>query len=359
MGKPPVFEFWIATRKGVFVVTRNWSRSEWQIEGPGLPGYEVYHVAPDPDDEGAAYVAANHSVWGPHVFRTVDRGATWSMVAVPEFPGDTGHEVRALWHLAHGPTPASGTRRWYAGTDPGGMFVSDDPARGWSFVQGLESHPTRGSWQAAKGGMPLHSIQVDPQDADRAFVAVSAGGCYRTDDGGRTWKPINDGIRATYLADPMSPTGHNPHALRLHPADPARLYRQDHCGVYVSRDRGDSWEEITEGLPSEFGYGLALDPGNRDRAWVIPEESSHMRCVCEGRLRVYETSDAGGSWTARPGGLPQRHAVVSVLRDGLTASSDGVAFGTTTGQVYASPDGARWETVPGLFPTVLAVAIRS
>ncbi|MFV1985738.1 MAG: WD40/YVTN/BNR-like repeat-containing protein [Gemmatimonadota bacterium] len=351
-------ELWIATRKGVFIVTRDHPRGEWQIEGPGLPGYEVYHVALDPDDEGAAYAAANHVVWGPHVFRTVDRGATWSMVDAPRFPNEIDREVRALWHLAPGPAPATGARRWHLGTDPGALFISDDPVAGWDFVPGLEHHPTRRAWQVARGGLPLHSIQIDPRDADRVFVAVSAGGCYRTDDGGATWHPINDGIRAGYLADPEGPAGHNPHALRLHPADPDRLYRQDHCGVYVSRDRGNSWSEITEGLPSEFGYGVALDPDDPNRAWVIPEESSHMRCVCEGRLRVYETTDGGASWTARTDGLPQRHAYVSVLRDGLTASSSGVVFGTTTGQVYASPDGSSWETLPGLFPTVLAVSIR-
>jgi photosystem II stability/assembly factor-like uncharacterized protein len=351
-------EVWIGTRKGVFLATPNADRGAWAIRGPGLAGYEVYHVAPDPDAPESAYAAANHPVWGAHVFRTSDGGDTWSMQSAPEFSAGMGREIRALWHLACSPATPGTPRRWYAGVDPAALFVTEDPANGWRFLPGLENHSTRDSWQVAKGGMPLHSLQFDHRSPDRMYVAVSAGGCYRTEDGGTSWTPINDGIRAEYLTDPASPAGHNPHALRIHPIDSDRLYRQDHCGVYVSRDRGDTWIEITEGLPSEFGYGLALDPENPDRAWVIPEESSHMRCVCAGRLRVYETADAGTSWTPRTDGLPQRHAYVSILRDGLTATTGLVAFGTTTGQVYVSDDGAVWEPLTPLFPTVLSIALK-
>lgn len=349
-------EIWIATRKGVFLATRRTKEPHWSVTGPGLAGYEAYHVVPDPDEEAGALVAVNHEVWGHHVFRTADHGDTWALVASPAFPGDSGHELRALWHLAHG--PGAGDRRWYLGVDPGGIFTTTDPEQPWEWMGTLDAHPTRSSWQDAKGGMPLHSIQIDPRDPNRLYVAVSAGGCYRSDDGGTSWVPINDGVRAEYLANPLSSAGHNPHALRLHPARPDRLYRQDHAGVYRSDDRGQSWVEVTGGLPSDFGYALAVDPADADRAWVIPEESSHMRCVCEGKLRVYETRDAGATWSARTEGLPQRHAYVSVLRDGLCATSSGVFFGTSTGQVYASADGAQWEAVPGWFPAVLALAVR-
>jgi len=350
---PSAARIWIATRKGIFLAIRASPRADWQIEGPGLPGYEVYHVAADPDRPEHAYAVANHPVWGNHVFHTTDSGGAWTLTpaAMP-----SGREVRGFWHMAVGPEEAGG-RRWYLGVDPGGLLVTRDPTGDWSLVGGLEDEPTRSKWQVARGGMPLHSIQIDPHQAARIYVAISAGGCYRSEDGGASWKPINDGIRAEYLADPASAAGHNPHALRLHPANPDRLYRQDHCGVYRSDDRGDSWIEITGTLPSEFGYALGLDPSDPDRAWVIPEESSHMRCVCEARLRVYETSDAGGSWVARTLGLPQRHAYVSVLRDALAVGEGGLALGTTTGQAYWSSDGLSWEDLPGLFPTVLAVAV--
>ena len=344
---------WIATRKGLFLASRASGASEWDLRGPALPGYEVYHVAPDPDDPHGALAAANHRVWGQHVFRTRDDGRTWVLFPDPD-PGAEG-DLRALWHLAAART-AGGQRRWYLGADPASLFATDDPEVGWQRLRGLEEHPTRETWQVARGGMPLHSIQPDPDAPGRLYVAVSAGGCYRSEDAGLTWRPINEGISATYLADPDGVAGHNPHALRLHPARPERLYRQGHQGLYRSDDRGESWVDITAGLPGDFGYALGLDPSDPDRVWVIPEESSHMRCVCEGRLRVYETADAGATWTPRTRGLPQRHAYVSVLRDGLATSRGGVAFGTTTGQVFWSPDGAEWERIPGLLPTVLAVA---
>jgi len=351
-----VTDLWIATRKGVFVATRATKGANWSVSRPLLPGYEVYHVLLDPEDESGALVAANHPIWGHHVFRTGDAGETWSMTSSPLFSRDSGREVRALWHLAR--TVHEGDRRWYLGVDPGALFSTGEPDKGWEWVESLDAHPTRAAWQLAKGGMTLHSIQIDPRAPDRLYVAVSAGGCYRTDDGGVSWHPINDGIRADYLADPLSPAGHNPHALRLHPARPDRLYRQDHCGVYRSDDRGRHWMEITGDLPSEFGYALAVDPADPDRAWVIPEEGSHMRCVCEGKLRVYETRDAGATWMARTEGLPQHHAYVSVLRDGLCAGGSGVFVGTSTGQVYASADATLWERVPGCFPGVLALAVR-
>jgi hypothetical protein len=349
-------ELWIATKKGVFRASGPPGGAGWSLAGPWLAGYEVYHVAPDPDDTSGAVALTNHPVWGQHVFRTSTAGRSWEMAPVPAFPPGSGHRLGTLWHLAAGPGPA---RRWYLGVDPGALFVADDPGAPWTWVRGLEEHPTRALWRAAKGGLALHSIQIDPTDRDRLYVAVSAGGCYRSDDGGSSWVPINVGIRAAYLPSPDGPAGHNPHALRLHPARPERLYRQDHCGVYRTDDGGDNWVEITAGLPSDFGYVVALDPGDADRAWVIPEESSHMRCVCDGMLRVFETRDAGGTWVPRTEGLPQRNAYVSVLRDGLATNAAGVFLGTSTGQVYSSADGASWARIPGDLPPVLAVAPRS
>jgi hypothetical protein len=264
--------------------------------------------------------------------------------------------VEAIWHVTPG-DPGRPGRVW-AGVAPAALFRSDDGGATWIWVRSLEDHPTRSTWQPARGGLFLHSIQQDPREPDRLYVAVSAGGCYRTEDGGESWSPINDGIRAEFLPDPDSRSGHNPHALRLHPGRPDRLYLQDYVAVYRSDDRGESWTEVTGGLPSGFGYVVGLDPADPDRCWVVPEEGTHLRCVCEGKLRVYETGDAGATWTARTEGLPQRHAYVSVLREALATDGldpCGVHLGTSTGHLFGSPDGRRWTLIGGYLPTILSV----
>jgi len=343
---------WVATRKGLFLVTRDPALEGIDVRGPWLAGYEVYHAAADPRRPADALALANHPVWGAHVFRIGAADPSEARLLPGPEPGGGGPDPEALWHLA---APAAPDRDWYLGAAPAALFRTADPDRGWTRIPSLDAHATRAAWHPAKGGLALHSIQTDPRAAGRLYVAVSAGGCYRTDDGGTTWVPINRGIRAAYLPDPAAEAGHNPHALRLHPARPDRLYRQDHSGVYRSDDGGDTWDEITGDLPSDFGYALALDPGDPDRAWVVPERDSHMRCVCDARLRVFETRDAGRSWIARTAGLPQADAYVSVLRDALCAGASGLFLGTSTGQVYASADGAGWRPAPALFPPVLAI----
>jgi photosystem II stability/assembly factor-like uncharacterized protein len=205
----------------------------------------------------------------------------------------------------------------------------------------------------------VHSLTVAPGDRRRIYAALAAGGVYRSDDGGRHWQPCNAGIRAPYLAGAEPQAGHNDHTLRVHPANPDRLYRQSHTGTWRSDDGGRSWTEITAGLPSDFGYALGLDPQQPDTLFTIPEDSSQFRATVDGRLRVYRTDDAGRSWTALGDGLPQSHCYVTVLRDGLdTDGLDplGVYFGTSSGQVYASADrGAHWQALPAILPPVLSV----
>lgn len=343
---------WVATKKGLFLLAGEPGLADIVVRGPWLAGYEVYHAAVDPDRPSRAIALANHPVWGPHIFRVNASDPNEATLLPGPEPSGAAPAPDTLWHIAAPRRPGGA---WYLGAAPAALFRSPHPEEGWTRLDALESHPTRDAWHAAKGGLALHSIEVGPSGADRLYVAVSAGGCYRSDDGGARWVPINRGVRAAYLADPGAEAGHNPHALRLHPARPERLYRQDHSGVYRSDDRGETWTEITDGLPSDFGYALALDPSDPDRAWVVPERDSHMRCVCEARLRVYETGDAGVSWTPRTDGLPQVDAYVSVLRDALCAGSDGLYVATSTGQVYSSADGTAWRRVPALFPPVLAV----
>lgn len=347
----------VGTRKGLFRAVPGAAHGRWRLEGPALEGYEVYHAVPDPGRTGAAYAAVNHPVWGSHVYRSDDAGRSWAPAGRLAFPAASGRRLEGIWHLAPG-GPAEPDAVW-AGVAPAALFRSEDRGESWAWVRSLDEHPTRASWQPARGGLFLHSIQVDPGTPGRMFVAVSAGGCYRSDDGGESWEPVNRGIRAEYLADPEAAAGHNPHCLRQHPARPERLYLQGYDAVYRSDDAGASWTDITGGLPSGFGYVVVLDPSDAERCWVVPEEGSHLRCVCEGRLRAYETRDAGTSWEARAEGLPQEHAYVSVLREAACADGEepcGVHLGTSTGHLFVSPDGRRWTLAAGFLPTILSVS---
>ena len=346
----------IGTRRGLFRLTASAERRDWRLDGPHIEGYEVYHAVLDLRDGRTAYAAVRHPVWGTHLYRSEDAGASWSPLASrPVFPTVAERQVAAIWHVAPG---GRDTGLLYAGVEPAGLFVSAERGEGWLWLGALEEQPTRVAWQPARGGLALHSIQVDPRHSDRVFVALSAGGCYRTEDGGGTWRPVNRGLRADYLPDPYPEAGQCVHSLRLHPAAPDRLYQQTHCGTYRSDDGGDSWIEISEGLPSDFGYVVAVDPSDPDRCWVIPEESSHMRTVCGARLRVFETRDAGATWVPRTDGLPQEHAYVTVLREALATDGlepCGVYFGTSTGHLYGSRDGESWQPLATHLPKILSV----
>ena len=348
----------VGTRRGLFRYVSGADRRAWRREGFHLAGHEIYHATLEPRT-GRAWAAAFHPVWGTHVYRSADHGASWDTCeGRPAFPPDAGREVEAIWHLAVGATPDGGPRL-YAGVQPAALFLSDDGGATWQWNRALDEHPTRDAWQPARGGLALHSIQADPVDPKRVFVALSAGGCYRTDDGGATWTAINRGVRADFLPEPEPEAGQCVHSIRLHPRDGDRLYQQNHCGTYRSDDGGDSWIEISDGLPSDFGYVIGLDPADPDRCWVIPEESSHLRSVCDRRLRVFETTDAGATWTSRSEGLPQEDAWVTVLREAFATEGEGSAcgvhFGTATGHLYASPDGAAWVPVASHLPKILSV----
>ncbi|HEM45619.1 MAG TPA: hypothetical protein ENO23_01100, partial [Alphaproteobacteria bacterium] len=300
----------VGTRRGLFRFGSDLARREWRRDGFHIAGHEIYHATLEPD-AGRGWAAAVHPVWGAHVYRTGDGGGTWEACAGrPAFPPEAEREVAAIWHLAPGRAPDGG-RRLYAGVEPAGLFHSDDGGATWRWNRALDEHPTRAAWQPAKGGLALHSIQVDPGDPARVFVALSAGGSYRTEDGGESWTPVNRGVRADFLPESEPEAGQCVHSLRLHPRDRERLYQQNHCGTYRSDDGGDSWSEISGGLPSDFGYVVGLDPAEPDRCWVIPEESSDLRSVCDRKLRVYETGDGGRSWTPRSAGLPQEDAWVT------------------------------------------------
>lgn len=346
----------IGTRRGLFIARSSLERREWRFSEPLLAGREVYHASRDPRT-GTFWAATAHRVWGPHLHRSTDGARTWETIAsAPAFAD--GRSLVAVWQVAAGPANRPDTL--FAGTEPAALFRTDDAGRSWQPVDTLNRHPTSATWQPAGGALALHSVQIDPSAPRRIYAAVSAGGAYRSDDDGATWQPINAGIRADFLPQRMPEAGQCVHRMLLHPARPERLYQQNHCGVYRSDDRGETWTEITEGLPSGFGYALALDAKDPDGAFVIPEASSHMRTTIEGRLRVYRSRDAGASWEALTHGLPQEHAWISVLRDGLTSDGLdplGLYLGTSGGHVFASRDGGEtWEMIAGFLPRVLCVS---
>jgi photosystem II stability/assembly factor-like uncharacterized protein len=344
----------VGTKRGLFVARSDAARSTWTLSEPRLAGREVYHAVVDPRD-GSVLASTRHAVWGTHIHRSGDSGATWDVL--PSVPHHAAAGVEAVWSVA--PGPASHPGRLFAGIEPAGLFVSEDAGESWS-ASPLNHHETASTWQPAGGALALHSILLDPRDHRRMYCAVSAGGAYRSDDGGDTWITINRGVRADFLPARLPDAGQCVHRMILHPAMPDRLYQQNHCGTYRSDDGGDTWIEITRGLPSDFGYVLATDANDPDVLLVVPEESSHMRTTVDGRLTVYRTTDAGGTWSAMTSGLPQQNAYVSLLRESMTndtLSPAGIYLGTSSGHLFASRDGGvTWDLVAGFLPRILSVS---
>jgi len=348
----------IATRKGLFVA-RSDDRLDWHLDGPHIAGYEIQSAWLDPRDPTVGYAAAHHPVWGIHVYRSADAGRSWyPLAALPRHRADEEPgSIRMLWNLAPGGPEEPDTL--YAGIEPPGLFVSRDAGASWHKLPALEAHETASMWHPAKGGLALHSIQIDPHDAQRIYCAFAAGGCYRSDDGGASFRPINAGVRAPYLPDPYPVAGQNDHRLLVHPDRGERLYRQSHTGTWRSDDAGERWTEVTGGLPSDFGYALATDLAHPDTLFCLPEASTQMRFPVDGRLRVYRTEDAGASWQALTNSLPQEHVYCTVLRDGMDTDHQrplGVFFGTSGGHVFTSADrGETWQQPFSFLPPILSV----
>jgi Sortilin, neurotensin receptor 3, len=336
----------IGTRKGLFLL-RGDRGASWDVEGPLLPGWSVYHAIVDPRD-GVLHSATNNPFYGATVHRSSDGGRTWERAEELGLPEDGELKLNATWHIE----PGSGTELWLGG-DPGVLFRSDDGGSTWLLNQALFDHPTRERWQPGAGGMCTHSIQLTN---GTMYVAISAAGAFRSEDGGESWTPINRDVAAEFMPDPYPEVGQCVHKLLAHPQRPERLWQQNHCGVYRSDDRGDSWERLdTNGLPTSFGFPLALDPQDPDVAYVIPEQSQEYHYTADGRLGVYRTSDGGASWALASDGLPER-AWVAVLREGLAFDDEAVYFGTQSGSVWAAPrGGGRWTEVARDLPPILSV----
>lgn len=348
----------VGTRKGLFVLAADGRRRSWRLEGPHLEGWEVHHAVADPRD-GTLYAAANSFVYGASVHRSTDRGQTWHRAERIGLPAESGLALERAWHVEPGRADEPG--RLWLGAAPGALLRSDDRGETWKAVASVLEHPTRDRWQPGAGGLCCHSIQLDPADGSRMHIAISAAGAFRTDDGAESWAPANAGVAADFLPGKYPEVGQCVHKLLLHPARPERLWQQNHCGVYRSDDAGKSWERLDgNGLPSSFGFGLALHPREPDTAWVCPMVGAENRVVAGGRLGVYRTRDAGATWQLAAGGLPG-HAWTGVLREGMASDAldpVGVYVGTQSGSVFASADeGESWHEVASQLPPVYSVEV--
>jgi len=350
----------VGTMKGAFLMRSDAGRRRWETAGPYFPGHAIYAMAHDGRRGRHRLWAATGSMhWGAVLRSSDDFGRTWTNpeTANVKFPDETGTALRQIWQIEPGRDDDPQTL--YCGVEPAALFESHDGGATWTLNRGLYDHPHRPRWQPGGGGLCLHTILPDPTDSRRLTIAISTGGVYRSDDGGRSWQARNHGVRAQFLPDPHPEFGQCVHKIVHHPARPQRLFLQNHWGLYRSDDGGDSWRDIANGVPSDFGFAMTMHPHDPDTVYIVPLESDEFRCTPEGRLRVYRTRDAGGSWEALARGLPQQDALETVVRDAMDAENmnpAGVYFGTRSGQLWGSPDGgARWALVRGGLPPIVCV----
>ena len=391
----------VGTRKGAFILRADGQRRQWSVEGPHFAGWEIYHVKGSPADPARIYASQTSPWFGQVIQRSSDGGKTWeqpgSEGAAPAQAADppdgppmpqgesnkfvydtspesgrplTTHqhydgtqrpwEFKRVWHLE--PSPAD-PDLVYAGVEDAALFRTTDGGKSWHELAGLRGHQSGPTWQPGAGGTCLHTILLDPRDPDRIYVAISAAGAFRSDDGGSTWRPINRGLTSQYIPDPTAEVGHCVHRIAMHPSRPQTLFMQKHWDVMRSDDGGASWHEVSGNLPSDFGFAMAVHAHEPETVYVVPIKSDSEHYPPEGKLRVYRSRKGGDDWEALTSGLPQKDCYVNVLRDAMAVDSldpCGIYFGTTGGQVYASPDGGdHWEPIVRDLPPVLSVEVQT
>ncbi len=384
----------VGTRKGAFVLTSDGKREQWDISGPHFAGWEIYHLKGSPADPNRIYASQTSGWFGQIIQRSDDGGKTWHQPGTP--PGEqptpgapqaasnkfvydvsagtgkplTTHqhydgtqrpwEFKRVWHLEPSLTEPDAV---YAGVEDAALFRSTDGGENWHELPGLRGHGTGPEWQPGAGGMCLHTIILDPSNPQRIWIAISAAGAFRTDDGGKTWKPINRGLKSQYIPDPNAEVGHCVHHVAMHPKRPGVLFMQKHWDVMRSNDAGDSWQEVSGNLPTDFGFVIDVHAHEPETIYVVPIKSDSEHFVPDGKLRVFRSRTGGNEWEPLTKGLPQSNCYVNVLRDAMAVDSldkCGVYFGTSGGQVYASADaGDNWAPIVRDLPAVLSVEVQT
>ncbi|MDB4879509.1 MAG: glycosyl hydrolase repeat-containing glycosyl hydrolase [Gemmatimonadetes bacterium] len=350
----------VGTTKGAFVLSSNVARTTWQLDGPHFPGESVYAMAYDERGGRTRLLAAAGSAhWGSTIRLSDDYGGTWtgSDRQAIRYPESSGLSLAQVWQIT--PGGADEPDVVWCGAEPAALFRSDDAGESWQPNEGLLNHEHRPRWMPGGGGLCLHTIVRDAANPKRMGIAISTAGFYRTDDGGITWQARNAGVRAVFLPDQHPEFGQCVHKVVSHPSRPERLFLQNHWGLYRSDDWGDSWQDIANGVPSDFGFAMQMHPHDPDTVYIVPIQSDAFRVVAESKLRVYRTRDAGASWHPLTEGLPQSDVYDNVLRDSLTADSHpsaGIYFGTRAGKVFASADeGDAWREIADSLPSVCCV----
>lgn len=388
----------VGTRKGAFILTADGKRQRWGVSGPLFSGWEIFHMKGSPVDPNRIYASQSSGWFGQVIQRSDDGGRTWHQPGTPpgeptttpegfpkgesnKFVYDTSPETgrplsthqwydgtqhpwefKRVWHLE----PSLGNPDdVYAGVEDAALFRSTDGGRSWQELSGLRGHGTGPKWQPGAGGMGLHTILLDPSNPQRMFVAISAAGAFRTDDGGASWTPINRGLRSEYLPEPMPEIGFCVHRMAMHASRPGVLYMQLHQGGGALRtdNAGEQWHEVRGNLPTDFGFPIEVHAHEPETIYVVPINADLGRCPPEGKLRVYRSRTGGHEWEPLGQGLPQEHCYVNVLREAMavdTLDECGVYFGTTGGQVYASSDsGDTWTPIVRDLPAVLSIEVQT
>ena len=383
----------VGTRKGAFILSSDGKRKDWQVSGPHFAGWEIYHMKGSPMDPNRVYASQSSGWFGQVLQRSDDGGRTWNPPAGETIPAPgptpptasnnfaydtsansgapltthqwydgTQHpwEFKRVWHIEPSLTDANTV---YAGIEDAALFRSTNGGQSWQELSGLRGHGTGPKWQPGAGGMCLHTVILDPANPDRIYIAISAAGAFRTDDGGKSWKPINRGLVSNFMPNPAAEVGHCVHHVAMHPARPNTLFMQKHWDVMRTDDAGDNWREVSGNLPTDFGFVIDVHAHQPETIYVVPIKSDSEHFPIDGKLQVFRSRTGGNDWEPLTKGLPQQNCYVNVLRDAMAVDSlddCGIYFGTTGGQIYCSPDGGdTWSAIVHDLPAVLSVEVQT